>query len=68
MTRRTDAERRAELRRLFAAARLDVAEEDLERIVALVRENDASATRVASGLARYSEPAFGFPARRNVRP
>lgn len=68
MTRRTDAQRRAELRRLFEAAGLDIAEDDLQRVADLVRENDGSAERVASRLARFSEPAFGFPARRKIGP
>ena len=57
---------RRRLAALFEAARLPISESDLDRMVAVVGENQASARRVRELNARYDEPAFGLPDRRRT--
>ena len=55
---------RERLAGLFARASLDLGAGDLDKVMALVMENQASAERVRRLVGRYDEPGFGFPARR----
>jgi len=54
------------LSELFAEAKLKVSDKDLNRMVAMVIENQAAGERVRRLVARYDEPAFGFPSRRRI--
>lgn len=54
------------LTELFAEADLSVSDKDLNRMVAMVIENQAAGARVRRLVARYDEPAFGFPSRRRI--
>lgn len=60
----------AAVRHLAAAAGLVLEDEDISRIVAVARENRASARRLAKLAARWDEPAYGLPALRprGIRP
>ncbi len=54
------------LKSLLARAGLTPSAEDMEKITALVIENQNSAARVRGMFSRYDEPANAFPARRRI--
>lgn len=55
---------RERLADLFAEAGLTLKDEAMDRMVALVAENQAAGARVRRLLGRYDEPAFAFSVRR----
>lgn len=65
MTQSQEAIRQS-LTELFAQADLRVSETDMNRMVAMVIENQAAGERVRRLIGRYDEPAFGFPSRRRI--
>jgi plasmid stability protein len=68
--RNTDDGTEPAVRHLAATAGLALEDEDIARLVAVARENQASAQRLAERAARWDELAYGLPARRprGVRP
>ncbi|MFT5539274.1 MAG: hypothetical protein ACI82H_000791 [Alphaproteobacteria bacterium] len=56
---------RSRVSALADAAGLALGADDLDRLVAVAQENHDSAERLAAYVARYDEPAFGLPTRRD---
>lgn len=54
----------AAVRQLAAAAGLSLEDDDIARLIAVARENRASARRLADLAARWDEPAYGLPSLR----
>ncbi len=64
MTDQDQEKIRERLAALFLKAGLSIDAAAMDRVAALVAENEASGARVRKMVARYQEPAFGLPARR----
>ena len=60
-TRIPDDGTEAAVRHLAIAVGLVLEDDDIARLVAVARENQASARRLAELVARWDEPAYGLP-------